>query len=721
MNRILSFLLAALLVALLCVPAMGASESADERLGRVTQAVKNTLDLDTEIYTDFHGDVYEQELGTVWSLWWSGDGVSLSVEALDDGTVVGYQLNDSDSETYYYRGNTLPTLPKVDASAAKAAAEAFLARVLDGKTERVELGEPNSAGRLYGSASCSFSGPILLNGLSSPLDYSLTVRGSDNVVTSFHRDALATSYLGGIPSAKPAVSQSDAAKALRGTLKLELVYVTDGEDGKTAVLRYVPKDFETVYVDAQTGKLLTPDMELYGTNAAGDAMAPAAMAEEAKSVDRGLTETELAGVQKLEGVLDKEALDKLVRAESAYKLDGYTLAPARYSLVKDGEDERVLCALRYALPEDEDGWSASRSFTVDARTGAVESLYSFAPYDKDKKSAVSAANAQSTAEAFLKRFTAHAGEFALYRTDDSTADGAPFYGFTFVRKTNGVFFPENACTIQIDRISGAVAGVSFNYTEGIVFDANEGVVSADAALDAWMASYDVALAYRSTSKELDRSVAAEAKLIDMGYTRFRKLLLTYALERETYSPGVDAKTGKLVSEPEWNREIAYSDVSGHWAASEIDRLAQCGIGYDAGSFRPDKALTQWELVALLASTQGLRLDPENADADARSSAYETVYRMGALTRGERKDDAPVTRALLTKCLLNAAGVESVARLSGIFTCSYADRSAIPAESLGYAALAQGFGLARGETFDGDATATRAVAAVMLCRLMERAQ
>lgn len=717
MNRILSFLLAVLLIAGLCVPAMGASESADARLARVTQAVKDALDLDTEIYTDFRGDVYEQELGTVWSLRWSGDGTSLNVEALEDGTVLGYQRNDSD--TYYYsRGNALPTLPKVDAAAAKTAASAFLARVLDGKAERVELGEPSTAGMLYGNASCHFSGSILLNGLPSPLSYSVSVRGSDNVVTSFHRDALATSFLGNIPSAKPAVSQSDAAKALRGTLKLELVYVTSGEEGKTAVLRYIPKDYETVYVDAQTGKLVTPDMELYGKNASGGTMAPAAMPEEAKSVDRGLTQVELEGVQKLEGALDKAALDQAVRAESAYKLDGYTLASSRYYLVKDGETETVLCTLRYSMPEDEDGFVASRTFTVDARTGAVKSLYSTTRWS-DAKSAVSAASAQSTAEAFFKRYSAHAGEFALYHTDDNTADGAPSYAFLFARKVSGVFFPENTCTVQIDRMSGAVTGLDYAYDEDVRFDANEGIVSADAALDAWMASFDVALAYRSASKELDRSAAAEAKLIDMGYTRFRTLLLSYALERETYSPGVDAKTGKLISEPEWSREIAYDDVAGHWAEPALARLAQCGVGYDAGSFRPDKALTQWELVALLASTQGLRIDPENADADVKNSAYETVYRMGALTRAERAEDCAVSRGLLVKYLLNAAGFGSVARLSGVFTCSYADRDAIPTDSLGYAALAQGFGLVRGESFDGETTATRAVAAVMLCRLMER--
>ena len=69
-------------------------------------------------------------------------------------------------------------------------------------------------------------------------------------------------------------------------------------------------------------------------------------------------------------------------------------------------------------------------------------------------------------------------------------------------------------------------------------------------------------------------------------------------------------------------------------------------------------------------------------------------------------------------LLNAAGYGPVARLEGIFTCSYSDRDAIPESDLGYAALAQGLGLISG-AYAGTSAATRGQAAAMLCRLMER--
>ena len=92
--------------------------------------------------------------------------------------------------------------------------------------------------------------------------------------------------------------------------------------------------------------------------------------------------------------------------------------------------------------------------------------------------------------------------------------------------------------------------------------------------------------------------------------------------------------------------------------------------------------------------------------------------MGALTRGDRDDGAAVTRGQLVQSLLDAAGYGPVARLEGIFTCAYPDRSSIPAAELGYAALAQGLGLVSG-AYNGSAQATRGQAAAMLCRLMDR--
>ena len=142
------------------------------------------------------------------------------------------------------------------------------------------------------------------------------------------------------------------------------------------------------------------------------------------------------------------------------------------------------------------------------------------------------------------------------------------------------------------------------------------------------------------------------------------------------------------------------------------------MGYDGGRFQPAKQLTQWDLVALLASLDGYRIDPETADESTRDAAYSAAYRMGALARGTRDEDSAVTRGQAVKCLLDCAGYGPAARLQGIYTCAYSDAADIPEADLGYAAIAQALGMAQG-SYRGDQTATRGELASMLCRLLER--
>lgn len=182
MKKLLSLTLALVMALGLALPASAAEETADESLARITKSVKDTLDLDTEDYDDFWGERYEDGLAGVWDLYWSGLDTDLSVSALDDGTVISYRAG----QPYTVSGSeTFPTFPQGDAAAAARAADDFLDKVLTAG-ESVELGEPRGMDTLGGD-SYRFSGTILLNGLPSPLSYSITVDAADNQVRSFSR------------------------------------------------------------------------------------------------------------------------------------------------------------------------------------------------------------------------------------------------------------------------------------------------------------------------------------------------------------------------------------------------------------------------------------------------------------------------------------------------------------------------------------------------------
>ena len=741
MKRWISLLLGLTLALTGVVPAFAAPEAVavteplstaatqDERLKNVTELVKGTLDLDTDAFTEFNGNLSEEELGVTWHLYWQGQDASMNVSALDDGTILSYYYNDNREISRYTP--YLPTFPNVDAQAARTAARAFLDRVLDSSVETIELAEPQTAGQLN-STSTYFSGTILLNGLPSPLTYSINVRGSDNKVVNFYRDAPSQRYLGGIPSATPSVTQSDAAAKLKDTLNLELVYVTANanrpKETKHAVLRYVPADYEARYVDAQSGELTDADSFFYynRNDVATAEEAAADMGASGGAARKQLNETELTGVDKLKDVLSTEELDTRIRAEAAYKLEGYNIATSNYRIVKNADDtEDIFCTIRYTKSDNtasqkDSAFRSDRTFRVDAKTGEVKSLNSYGRWDEDRTPTVRQSRAQSIAEAFLSRYTPHAADLPLYDVTDQTDKGAPSYSFTFTRRVNGYFFPENQCVVQVDVETGAVCGLSFTWDEEVNFDGTENLVSNAAAVDAWFDTYTVTLAYRSKSRKLNPLSGGdiESKLISLGYEQFQILFLSYGLEREENCPGIDAKTGKPVQPEAVDNEILYSDIDGADAAAEIRKLADYGVGYTGGEFRPNISLTQWDAVCLIASTRGWRLNPDDVTDDEKNDAYSTVYSMGGLTPEERHEDTVMTRGELVKLLLNCGGYRAVANLNGIFTCSYADKDDIAARDMGYAALAQGLGLAQG-TYNARETVRRGTAAVMLCRAMER--
>lgn len=717
MKRFASLLLSAVMLLTLGVPAAASNGGTDQRLAKVTAKVKRTLGIGDE-YTSFSGELWENELAPVWELNWSREEDSISVTTSEDGKVLSYSFNETGASRL--DREFPPAFPAAGQEEARDIAENFLKRVLDAPLETAAFSE-NSSGRLN-TKTLRFSGTVLLNGLPSPLSFSLTVRGSDGKVTRFNRDSLEGSVTGGVPSAKPASGAEEAGKLLRDTLALRLEYVLD-QDSATACLRYLPEGGDQYYVDAQTGKLVNLT-ELYqaasksehggGNFSAGDGNAAAP--ESAALDSGGLSQAELEGVSKLEGVLNKETLDKKLREISALGLEKYALASASYSL--NQETGGVSARLSYTHKDAAGVWR--RNVVCDARTAGLLSVYSSIPYEEERKASVSEQQAREIGEAFLAELWG--AEFAsaeLYSSAPWDGGREAAHSFAYAQKTNGFFFPENSLRVSVDASDGSISGLDHSWTEGVTFGSPEGILDGDAALEAWFRHYSLPLAYRAVPVKLDLSHGeTAARLLEMGYSYFYTLKLSYALEEPEGQSclGVDAKTGEPVwrdmgSEP----GISYNDLDGHWAKAQIEALAAYGIGWSGGACRPREQLTQLDMAALLASADGYLFDGEDVD-----SLYRRAYSLGILRPSQRQEDKILTRGEAVKMLLDCAGYSAAANLQGIFTCSLADREEISQELLGYAALAQGLGVVNG-SFQGDRAATRAEAAVMLYNLMRRQQ
>ena len=125
-------------------------------------------------------------------------------------------------------------------------------------------------------------------------------------------------------------------------------------------------------------------------------------------------------------------------------------------------------------------------------------------------------------------------------------------------------------------------------------------------------------------------------------------------------------------------------------------------------------------MALMVSTRGYLADL--SQEEAADQVYDQAVSMGLITRSQRQADKLVTRAELTRVLLDWGGYGNAAIIPGILQCSFTDRGDIPAEYYGYAAIAQGLGMVQGDAagrFLPNRTATRLEAVVMLYQLMDR--
>ncbi|MBD5083937.1 MAG: S-layer homology domain-containing protein [Clostridiales bacterium] len=726
-KRILSMMLAPILLFSMAVPGF-AAESSDSaaRLAAVTGKVKSTLALDTERYKEFGGQLTEGELAPTWRLSWSGEDGSLEITAAESGRILSYYRYDND-ETW----DSAPlSLPKSDPAEAKDAAAAFLKRVL-GSTETVDLDAAADKTTSLHQTRYYFRGTIQLNGCPSPLSFSLSVRASDYAVVQFRRDSLETGYIGTVPAASFQMKQSAVEPLLRDTLSLRLEYVLDAGQ-KTAVLRYLPNSIHNFYVDDASGKLvdltklyeeLGRDDKLTSADAAAEAPSPAAGAES----NGGLTQAEQLGADKLKGTLSKEALDQKAKAISELGLGSYTLASVSYQeeeLVKDAPV--IIARLSYAKRVDER--TLYRWVTLNAKTGELIAVYSSRLWEETETKKVDEDAARKTAEAFL---TAQQKEhFALcapYTGDPANQRENGRYGvwsFQYARQENGYFFPSDQFVIEIDVIDGSVSSYSQSWTEDVRFDSPDGIISAEQAVNAYFKTFQTTKGYVAVPQKLDLSDPDYAPLAEMGYRALNSLKLGWQLTASgTYVTGIDAKTGQPVSQAvEESTSIQYSDLAGSQAKNAAEKLAEYGIGYAGGKFCPNQKLTQLDFVALLASTQGVLIDPDNlADGDA-DRAYWAAYNMGALQRADRDDSRILSRIDVIKILLDAGGYGTAARLQGIYRTDFSDQADIPDSLLGYAALAQALNVAKGDTarrLNPNQSATHGDAAIMLLAFMQR--
>ncbi|MFU1797902.1 Ig-like domain-containing protein [Paenibacillus azoreducens] len=176
--------------------------------------------------------------------------------------------------------------------------------------------------------------------------------------------------------------------------------------------------------------------------------------------------------------------------------------------------------------------------------------------------------------------------------------------------------------------------------------------------------------------------------------------------------------------------IEFTDIAGHWAESNIKRAAAKGIvsGYPDGTFKPNHPVTRVEFTVMLFGA--LQLEEDGAtltftDQDQIGTwAKQTVAKavkagiVSGYGDGSFRPNAQITRAEMAVMIARALKLPLNANIVTGFT----DDESIPQWAKGAVEAIRGIGIVDGRggnRFVPNEKATRAEAAVILLRMIER--
>ncbi len=678
-------------------------------LADLVSQVKKTLQID-DGYTELTNDFYDG-VTPYWSLCWSDETRQLNVDVREDGTVLNVnRWIDSGSNDRFYGFD--PAFPALSRREAEEQAEDWLSRLFpEPETARVD----GVATVLGANGNYRFSGTVDMNGLPSPVTFALCLDGAG--LSSFYRSDSYAGYVGRLPEPEAAADETAGAEGLAGAVELELRWVSDGEGG--ADLRYVPVGPETV-VDAQSGEAVDMDALYAGIagGGVGGKNASAPVAEETMAMDAGapaLTEVELASVDNYGDVMDQDEIDASLRGLTALGLDPFTMQLCSYSM--DSASGDITASVRYTAPMTEEelyGFTKSgfdlssdmeldlviyKRVTLDAKTGALKSVSTTYPlWEKDPDVTMTQAVRTRAAENFLSLAAPELAAETELCTLKGCSDGD---ALLYAQVHEGYFYPDNYLSVTVNPGTGTVDAFSSAW-EDVKFGSAKEPVTEQEALEAYTGALDVTLGYVAWPVDITLTEnELYAKLLEQGYTYVEELRLAYYYGGADRVPGVDGLTGEAVTVPDGQagQVFVYDDLEDVPQADEIEALGQAGVGFDGGSFLPEAELTQREAVTLLLQADGETVLPEAEDGDLLDRAS---WR-GFVTE-DWEPDKTVTRMEFIRMLLCASRYGDAARLLN----DKADE--------GYEAIARALGM---DTAEPDGPATRAVAAEMLYRFMDR--
>lgn len=718
-RKVLSLLLVVTMVVGIITPAVAQGDSAgitQEQAMKIAKDMFNIPDSLKEVQIGYREDEYPV-LRKVWEFSWSDSMLGrwqhyrVEVDA-DTGNILSYF---EDQDWSRYKRVAKPKSQKE----CKVIAENFLKKLEPEKLSQLkEKNTPKNEYLLwdpYGPQRYNFAYERQINGIPFPENSVSLIINADNgrVMQYYYNWNDSVKF----PETKPIIKTEDAEKIFIGKVGLKLNYVQLNRyspinlPGKTPVqLYYVLGDnfSQPEMIDAVTGKII----DQYGKEIVKQKVYMPVKEEPAPVPKNQKTLTMEEAKEKVKDYIN---IPEKFKAQSSRYLEGWGAGSQK--------------TWQFDFGPDSYGGGDFLNVGIDAVTGQLVNFHRRErgwDTNEDRKINYDYAKCKNIAVDFLKKVAPQKAEYTLLVEQpdnqlwvvNGKAIDPPEYGFYFHRVVNGIPFPSNSLSVNVDNSTGEVRSFWSNWDQNLKFAGEQSIISEQQAINKYFEVEKPSPVYTFKLNENGRP-STEVMLVYRFYTDDPKM--------------VEAATGKVTSYYDMERPAMLEDIPGHWAEREIRTLSTWGIITGANNkFNPDKPITRAEFVNMLVIAKGLEIDKDAISTfeDVPKNAWyfgavQAAEKAGLVkgSGGKFNPDKPISRQEVVTMLVNSAGQSSAQNVPAEVLTGFKDKDKVAAWAQGYVSQAVEMGILTGK--DGylkpQANASRAEAAVLLFKFIENSE
>jgi len=716
MKRGLALLLVIVFVTTFLFPAYSFAQY-DRDLEKAIEMAKTVFEISDD-YDNFSYSMHKQGERTIFDLMWNDESNKLgsknvSIDTL--GRISGY---------YSYTpspGNERPKLPVISKEEARQKAEVFIQKINSVPFEKLQYQDEgqrlNVNDTLY---------HFRYNRVEKGVPYSgnninISVNNVTGKVESYNCN---WNYELEFLDSKDIITLDEAQKIYVRELGLKLQYKIKYEPDEYKPYLVYTNVYNNYSIDAGTGEVVVtePYYGIYYEGGAG----------EMKTADSGrysygagnqgvsLTPKEREAIENAAGIMNEDKAEETARKAlnigNDYKVNNINLYKSWINrqdylwsiyFVKEQVTKDVMTYDNYSV-------------NIDAKTGDVESFYKSEYSDINEKPKYNETQSLKIAADYVKTMQPERypeTEYVSWNQQNNRpiaeTEKPRQYYFTFERKTNGAYFPDNGFNVTVDTVTGNVISYSFNWYKGELPE-TEGIINLDDANAFLLEKVGLQLQYTPYRKQ-----EAAAKIVPPPYDDLAgSVKLVYAL-KPGIPANIDPNNGEIVDYNgeayNLNQVSQYTDITGHYAEKKIKELAAFGISLPGEKFAPDNRIIQRDFLYLLQKTF-YSYYPYKPDQENDKQLYSALINSGIVREGEQAPDSFMTRQDAVKFLVRALNYSKVAEIDkGIFTLPFKDADKIERKLVGYVAIAYGLNIVQGNNgyFNPTGQLTRGQAAVVI--------